>query len=288
MSSSSDSTNSGTRVDLGEDLLTEAEPSAGTSATISLPASLGETQAPSLAERLENARILFNEGMLEEAKKELHQIIIADGTLLPARKLLDEIHEIELKQIFQSEVPRERSEGGAWLDPRRIDTEAIMERLDDDLKLGLNAPELSLLADKEAMKALSSQLDQALLGSTSQDRVDVGIAFMEMGLFEIASRIFRVAARTSSGVEARSASALLAYTLVLAGQAFEATLVIAPILQDGEATVGEKAEFFYLMGRAHEALGRPGQAIGWYRKSQETDPGYQSYRDTEERIVRLG
>jgi tetratricopeptide (TPR) repeat protein len=110
----------------------------------------------------------------------------------------------------------------------------------------------------------------------------MGIAFLEMGLYDLAARQFRPA--LSSPEHEVTANGLLAYALILAGRPFEATLCIEPVLGDSEVPREEKVDFLYLMGRAQERLGKPELARQWYERAREIEP---SYRDAEERIRAL-
>src|SRR5947209_8696859 len=94
----------GTQVDLGDDLLNEPT-------TISSGDMIAENvgRIESTEDRLQSAKILFNEGMIEQAKRVLHKILIESPHDFAARKALDDIHEVELKQIFSgAEEPRRR------------------------------------------------------------------------------------------------------------------------------------------------------------------------------------
>ncbi len=66
------------------------------------------TQDPSLAypqarpnDECESAKILVNEGLIDEAKKLLFRVLANHPNYAPAKKLLNEIGELELKEIFK-------------------------------------------------------------------------------------------------------------------------------------------------------------------------------------------
>lgn len=273
MSSTSDDVK-GTQVDLGEDLLTlsseSQKPNAG-----SAYVSAGE----SIEERLHSARILAGESLFEEAKKVLHGILIEDSENMAARKALDEIHEGELKQIFREDqpAPRRKSPDDLW----SHDSEAIIHRLDQELELGV-LNEFPLFADAKAMEDFASNLERELVGAKNQDRVDLGVGFLEMGLYGLACRQFRTVA-VSEGASS-PAAALLAYSLVLDGKPFEAILVLQPAIQDVELPESGKVELLYLMGRAYEKMQSHERAIAWYRKAAEMEP---LYRDLGDRLTKL-
>jgi hypothetical protein len=109
--------------------------------------------------------------------------------------------------------------------------------------------------------------------------VDLGIAFLEMGLYDLAARQFKAAGRDPDQIHATTG--LHAYALILAGRPFEATLVLEPMLGDSELKAADKIDFMYLMGRAYERLMKPDVAAHWYEQVAELEP---HYRDSQERL----
>jgi hypothetical protein len=294
----------GTRIDLGDDLLektgslvSQRRPELSPPPILAAEdAELLEEEEPAppapktedeIQDHLESARILASEGLLEEAKRILRRIILADPHHVAARKKLEEIHELELKQIFSESYTnrflRKKKKSLGW-----IDSEAVMRQLDRDLKLGVFnegeageslALELSLFEDREGLERFGVKLDKDLAGSTARDRLDIGIGFLEMDLHDLAARQFKAAARDPE--HALAATGLLAYALILSGRSFEATLTLEPVLGDSEIPREEKLDFIYLMGRAQERLQNRALALEWYGAAREIEP---RYRDVEERI----
>lgn len=287
----------GTRIDLGDDLLERtailpmpvapepppaAEPEPVVEERIPLPSTPEE-----IDDQLQTARILIGENLVEEAKKVLRRILIADSSNFPARKMLDEVHELELKQIFGEESPQLRYLKGAPREaPAVADAERVMRTLDTDLGLGVfqdagtSAPaELSLFSDKKTLEAFGRTVDGILAGSSPADHVDLGIAFFEMGLYDLAASRFRSAARDPD--HQASGRTLEALALIAGGRPFEAVMVLEPLIGDAEVPRDAKLDAFYLMGRAYELLGKPTVALEWYEQVRATHP---SYRDLVDRI----
>ncbi len=293
----------GTRIDLGDDLLErtamlQREPTPVAPKAEGLdphpdppvpeePPPLTQDQIP---DQLESARILSGEGMTEDAKRLLRKIILVDPSSVAARKMLDQIHETELRQIFGDTDPGPRRPLGKRTEKvQEIRAELVMQELDRDLKLGVFEG-LSLFKEPGALAELASVLDREYEGARPVDRLDIGIAFLEMEVFDIAIRQFRVAVRDlASNPDAAtvdlmvSATSLLAYSLIQGGKAFEATIELQGLLRDSELMPERKLELIYLMGRAHEALSKPELARQWYEQAAEIDPGY---RDLYEKLRR--
>ena len=282
-----------TAIDLGDDLLEKtvaifSSPEKTSTHTIEAQARSHET----LDEQVASAEILLNEGLIEDAKKLLRRVILQDSGKHSAHKLLEQIHEVELKQIFGTEpAPRYRKKpegNSSGLD--LIDSEQIMRDLDKDLRLGVfddaeggdsSLASLSLFKNPKSLEEFADKIDVEYAESSARDRLDLGIAFTEMGLYELAIRQFRAAQRSADF--AFPATALLAYAMILGGRAYEALLTMESTLGDSDLTAVEKIEFVYLTGRANENLKRFELAIQWYREVHSIDP---DYRDHRERLLR--
>jgi len=267
----------GTRVDLGEDLL-EQDPHA----SFILP-SAGPESVQSL---FESAKILMREGMLEEAKKIIHQILSRDSKFAAANGLLKEIHQKELEQIFNQERTRKvyrKDPDREGIDFNNINSSELMDKLDRELNLGISVSP-SFFSDSESLEVFYSHLETELAGAPPQDRVDLGIGFLETGLFELAIRLFQQAAQSwGEAQDPRMASgiALLALAQLLAGKPFDSLMTLQPAINDSEIPLQSRIEIFYLTARAHEALDQPDQARDWYQKTAALDL---YYRDVSERI----
>ena len=251
-----------------------------------LPGVLGPLTSDEITDRMESVRILLNENLLDEAKRILRQIILAQPSHVAARKKLHDVHELELKGIF-GESRRPKRSAKREPVPSRAESEDVMRSLDRDLELGVFADgdageaaaiEISLFGSRQAMDEFAEKLDSDLRSCGARDRMDIGIAFLEMGLFELAARQFRASNREPGFASA--STALLSFALIQSGRPFEATLGLEPFLSDPEVPRHEKLEFMYLMGRAHERLRKPEKARRFFEAVREIDP---HYRDVDDR-----
>ncbi|MCM2321651.1 MAG: hypothetical protein NDJ90_00135 [Oligoflexia bacterium] len=293
----------GTRVDLGDDLLeftrTLQRPPEKGAVAPDEPAAL-ETEefvrirVEEIGDQLQSAKILLNEGFPEEAKKVLRRILLADPKHAPTRKLLADIHELELKQIF-GETRQRPSFGGAKAEPvlSGADADDVLRTLDHDLELGIFsetagravAP-FNLVPGSPELREYAENLEGELKDLSAQDRIDLGVAFLEMGLPELAIRQFKAAIslRLRESPEPDTpflaATALLAHACIQAGQPFEATMIIQGVLQDSDVPLTQKLEFFYQMGRACEAMRKTEVAADWYDQARAIDP---HHRDLQTR-----
>ena len=227
----------------------------------------------SLDDDVESAKILFQEGLFDEAKKVLHQVLIRHPLFTRASQLLDEIRNEELNLILN----RSSTLRGGKKPPE--DPEAIIRKLEKDLGMDFGSSE--------------GNFDPAVENWSHQNRdspeqaYDLGVAFFEMGCYrdamielEEAIRRIRIS-RTELGDLGVAAAALYSESLIQLKEAFSAKSFLLPILNELELTHESKIPLFYLVGRAEELLGNSADAKSWYRKALEVDP---FYRDAHFRI----
>jgi len=267
-------THTQTQIDLGDDLLQTR--------TLIRPSK--EELAPAAPvegpdELVINAKILVGEGLLEEAKGVLRKALLAEPSHGGAIEKLADIQKLELKQILSHEAPRARRSyrpKGKSAD-ENFDPETVLKELEHDLG---ESPVPDGPFETEAGKAaFIAHLESQCQDATPQDRLDLGIAFLEMEVYSIAIDQFQVAAR--SPAYERRAIALGAYAKILANRAFDALLDLDPLVADASIEPRDKVDYGYLVGRAYETLGRYDQAAVWYRGVLQIES---QYRDSQERL----
>jgi len=301
-----------TKIDLGEDLLEHTVVLPGFSEDSKETKKEEDEEPKDLDDLFRSAEILVSEGFSDEAKKILREILRVEPNNVSARSKLDEIHETELAQILKGGAPSPQARYAQVSaqpeeDFSQVNTEEVMRRLDWDLKLGIfpdqvvgqkreseteeeTLAERALFSSPEEIEEYGEKLEKQLVKLSAQDRLDIGIAFFEMGLFDLAVRQFRAVRRLCTGETDQerllflSSSVLLASSQLSAGKAFEAVLTLESIIGDAGYSTEEKIHFFYLMGVASEDLGHSDQAIQWYRQTEQIDPGY---RDVQRRLKGL-
>jgi hypothetical protein len=284
--SSREGTFTNTQVDLGEDLL---EKTRTRTQTRTIPGNL--PAGKHVGDDLQSAKILLGEGLVDDAKRVLRRILINDPGNAPAKAMLNEILDRELKQLFGEGGPQRRRfsiQPPPELDLSQIDPEGLMRGLDRDLDLGLFEPGDGPVEELRQTSAdLGKAVDAQLKGATPRDRIDIGVGFFELGMPELALKQFQAAHRQCDpddpGTLFFSASCLLAETQILCEKSHDAVEVIQVALRSPAASFEEKLELIYLMGKANERLKSMGAAHSWYRLVSEIDP---TYRDVQDRLAR--
>jgi tetratricopeptide (TPR) repeat protein len=234
-------------------------------------------------DEVESARILVREGLVEEAKKTLYKVLAYKPDFRPALEILKQIEAIELKELFrESPLGSSRKKN-----PVMEDIDSLIESLDRDLGLGLNADVASPDANQEIWNAV---VDSNSADLDSQARFDLGVAFYEMGCYADALReLYRAEKKirieqTFLGKTGLAVASLISQCLVQVGRAYEAKAYLEPILTEPDLKHEDKLVLYYSMGLTEQALGHPKNAIGWFQKISETDS---DFRDVQIRLRQL-
>jgi tetratricopeptide (TPR) repeat protein len=243
----------------------------------------------SAKDQLESARILHGEGLDEEAKKILRHLLVTDPRNVVAQQALQAILDQELRGLLDGSDrfdPRAASATKAGFSSPQPSSDEILADLDRDLGLGvLNGEDGASAQGSASLEAFLTELESALAGSSepaqARDRIDLGIAYLEMGSPSVAEHCFRMARQGDQG-QVLAASALLAQAQLSSGRALEALGTLQQALKIAEsADERERVELLYLIAQASVALDRRGDAEIFYSKVREIEPGY---RDVEERL----
>ena len=276
-------------MDLGDDLLEEK------TAAFTFTAKEVQSQLnKNVPDLLEAAKILITEGLVEDAKKIFRQVLILDPDSLIARSKLEEIYKVEIENLLKQQNPIPSMRQAHQSDEAQFDSESLIRKLDEDLELGVTPSEISegrsnqvfFFENLEAMDAYCEKVQQKLSQASVQDWIDLGVAYLEMGLVSVAARLFSVACRrTQSSPEndamQLSAICLFALSLIFSGRPQEALSQLQPHLLSSEIPPENKIELFYLMGRAYEALKKDDLAHFYYRQVYSANS---HYRDIDRRL----
>jgi len=228
---------------------------------------------PSAKDEVESAKILMQEGLLDEAKRLLHRVLISNPNYSRANQMLKEIQKIELDHLLNRSS---NSSGGR----RKIENpDEVIRKLESDLEIELSRKGSDFDPARENWNPI-----EAL---SIQGAFDLAVAFFEMGCFRDAVReldgaLRRVRQEQSSLDEVGIAIVVLqAECQIELDEAFEAKVFLAPILNEPELSHEAKLPLYYLAGRAEQALGYRAEAKAWYEKVIGIDP---LFRDTHFRI----
>ncbi len=222
---------------------------------------------------VESAKILVQEGLLDEAKRLLHRVLITHPSYSRASKLLKEIQKTELDQILN------RSRGYGSERKKLEHPDRVLKKLEADLGISLEG----------AADGLDPKKENWIHGVSLdfRERFDLAIAFYEMGCYRDADREAAEALRQyrveNSSLDETGVSivALRAETLIRLEEAFEAKLFLMSILNEPEISHELKLPLYYLAARSEEMTGGYAEAKAWLQKVMDIDP---LFRDANFRI----
>lgn len=246
----------GTRVDLGEDLV----------ATPSVPAPVSRPR-PTPRDDLDSARILINEGLLEDARRALFSVLRSEPGNRLALGLLEQIRATEIQAILKpdgrAQVAHPRSQSN---DPAlRQNPEELIAKLDDDWNLGL-AP-----SDAEIILARRWVTESLEPSSSMQERMDWAVALIQLGMPEVAVEVLESAPESLGTHESL---ALHARTNLDCGRFEEARALAESGLKDADLPKDLREEMSYIRAVSLMRTGRLADAasifasLGSYRDSR--------------------
>ena len=235
-----------------------------------------EVTRPHDLDEVESARILFQEGLFEEAKKKLFRILSHKPGYPPAKKLLTQIEDVEMKDLFVEGRPS-RSRGKT---PKPENPDQVIEALERDLGLGSSSLGQG---EEERWSAVSVKKEKF----TPQEHLDLGIAFIEMECYADALRELLRAEKqirieqTFLGEVGVTVVSLIAQCMIPLGRAFEAKSYLEPVLIEPDLKHEDKLCLYYAMAMVELALDSKESALGWFKQVAHIDP---DFRDAQMQI----
>jgi len=268
-----------TRVDLAEDLLSSPPPLDQVRNADAVP----PERTPQ--EWYQHGQVLAKEGYLDDAKSAFRRAILAenvpDTLKREVAQAMETLHGRELEALFSAGASRSPS------DKRRVAEEARAEISADldaettlnDMERDLGLRDLELFSDPRELARVRGRFLAQSEGLSPQDRLDLGIAWLEMEQFALAQDQF-------AAVDDPRACVLLAEALVREGttvDCFQAISRLEVLLSDMQTDEALRLDATYWMARALESLERHAEAYQWYLSVLKHKTGY---RDTAVRAER--
>lgn len=245
-----------TAVDLGEDLLV--------SGTVSLEQGAGQVTVPS--DLMNQAKLCFQEGFWEDAKKHLRALLIQEPFHQPAKKLLETLLAQEWQRLYLNEEPSSHVTSVESPDQ-------VLRTLEVDWKLR------PFQTSPEAFFFHALNLNEHTLSTW----IDLGISFLMAQYFSSAIVCFQKAIHKAPHF---TTVLLLAWSYFWQAQEWQTIMVLEHFLkrEHPPLRLEEEVEMHYLLGRAYEQVCDPDQAKLYFDKVMQAQP---SYRDVPQRRAAL-
>lgn len=286
--------NENTRVDLGDDLLEKTavmevfdtpkaapprtpEPRSFKKAKSGVGSSADPLRSiEEVADRLESAKILESEGLLDQAKAALRAVLIFDRGNRIASEHLERIHQLELQALLGL---AEGNEGEA---PRRIRPSGLVPLPSGALEVS----ELENLEGKESGVQQGGELArawvEALRGGSEEQRMDFSVSLLAMGMESSALELLQTLfSSLKHGVAAR---VLWGQAAFLSGDVREAELHLTGLLSEAGLVDLFRLDAIYWLSRCKLSRGLREEAISLLSGLFEVDP---HFRDVAIRIQEI-
>ncbi|RYZ65208.1 MAG: hypothetical protein EOP09_14650, partial [Proteobacteria bacterium] len=220
-----------TTIDLGEDLLKTKTSLDSSDLRGEKTTELQRALVESPSDLIANAKILLSEGLFDDAKRLLRKILINDPANAQAPRILEEIQEVEIQKLLQHE------EGTSFFGRRKADRDLreplqVLHELADDLHIEIEDHDDNPFPDGETESQFQSFLATVSIGALSRDRLDLGVALMQMQLYDYAVLEFE---KVEHDLDLQTqAKSLKAFALILGGKPFQALLELDPLIENPE------------------------------------------------------
>lgn len=154
----------------------------------------------------------------------------------------------------------------------------LLRDLEAELDIGSLQDNEETLRVGEAVRKIRPKIDAALNGSSPRVRLDLGVAFFEMGLFDEANNQFELAGREDRSLK-READYLRAQALLQKKDYPGAVSLLKTLCTDPGLRDKEKLPALYLLAEAYEEMQQPKRSKKYFEKVAELDSNYRSVRD---------
>ena len=223
-----------------------------------------------LEEELDSAEFFAQQGLVQEAKDSIRDVLKRNPTYLRA---LEMIARLDLDDGGQTEAA-----------PPRLHQPSNGHASDDQYTEAPTAKELAAIDDDDHNGSTRVFAAPAFDESDGdlEARFDLGHAYREMGMFEEAINEFQVAAQSPSRTV--EAFAQIGHCLRAQGDTNGAVGYFFTALESG-ADPKLAVELKYETGAAYDEAGDIEKALYWYGTAYKDDP---KFRDVRDRIVALG
>lgn len=281
------------KIDLGDDLLDgttrmisgvmAGQPTAvlepGTMREAPRPGERAQAPSPKIEPQLdEKTLILKGDCYLEEKKYHLARKAYRHALALGADE--KSIRE-KLREIRKREMPDSFSSTQSSEDNKNISSEEILQRLERDFALdefsAVTAEEKRELL--ESLSAVRAQIDLSPEPPDERTKLDLGIAYFEVGFFEEAEAYFQQIALSQDPALRVDAEYLLAKCYESSGRYAQALALLKRLGERRDCGEQEKIPVYYALGELLERMKQPDRARKYYERVAKLDRHYRNIQD---------
>ncbi len=235
------------------------------------PAAESDAEPGEIEEILDEAEFYMAQGLWEEARETLEDALASH----PKHPLiLDKLEEL-----------REASEGPAPAasvrplapEPASDDSFALAEKLAEELDAGNEQTGSDVLDLDHVFAQFKKGVEEQIEATDSETHYDLGIAYKEMGLIDDAVNEFRLA--MSNPERECIAETMIGMCHLEQGRVDEAIVHFKKGLGAPRRSAREELGLYYELGNAYELLRDANEALYYFQKVQNADPGFRGVGD---------
>lgn len=219
----------------------------------------------SLEDELEEVEFFIQQGLLDEARNMLHELIQTFPNNPLVLEKLDELEEVH--------------ETGSLMSSSFDLSSQIPRELEGDADQTIKAEEAPV---KDVFEQFKQGVSQQVDVGDADTHYDLGVAYKEMGLIEDAVAEFELA-RENPDREAL-AQTMIGHCYVQAGQHTEAINAYKRGLYADRKSEAEELELYYSLGTTYLALSDSREALYYFQKVVKREP---NFRDVQQQIASI-
>ena len=165
--------------------------------------------------------------------------------------------------------------------PSRAKRDKIIEELERDYALDLSSePDLPDIEMINSARSLRAKINDALTESDDRMRLDLGIAFYEMGFFEEAETQFLEISDEDKSFK-NEGLYLAAQSMTARGEYLGAVELLYKLSREYDQDEPKKISIYYLLGEVYENLNQLSRSKKYFEKVADLD---QNYRSVQEKL----
>jgi tetratricopeptide (TPR) repeat protein len=240
------------------------------------------TDRDRFAEDLEEVEFLLSQGLTEDARAALEEILTQAPGHPGAHALSSQLQAPPTRGPAPSTLPARAAPGPDLGDEGGFD---LARELADEFDISRTprprtAPEISVAGVLDGLR----RPGESGAGEDAQTHYDLGIAFKEMGLHDEAIHEFEVAIRGRGRSRVVDCLTMIGVCRMEQGALREAIASFEGALRTPGLTLEASKEAHYELGRCHEQLDLEARALDHYSRVFKADP---LFRDVKARVTRL-
>jgi tetratricopeptide (TPR) repeat protein len=259
-----------------------AKPAVTPAAARPLPPPAEEDDAPDLSDEIEEADFFVQQGLFDEAREALGNLLAFYPGHPAVRAKLEDV---ERKARPVSAPAAAAPPGGAEADAAFDIARELADEIGPAPAAGAPADEEFQYSVEDVFNQFKKGVEQTVKKEDSATHYDLGIAYREMGLLDDAIQEFETALAGNDRRKEVDCLSMIGLCLMAKGSAREAVEAYRRALASDHLTKDAAKAIHYDLATAHEAAGDREAALYYFQRVIKADP---AFRDAAKHAAALG